>query len=170
MSRVKRLEKDHLSGALMVAIGLGAVYFARPLALGTLMQMGPGWFPTALGVVLSGIGVLIAFGAARRASIPDYPTGSVDEPAGERGADGQRNAEPDWRGWSCILGGFVAFIILFEYAGAVPAATAVVAISAFGDRGNSWKSALALALFVNVVLVAVFWQALQMPLHLFWWD
>jgi hypothetical protein len=161
MSRFKTLNKDHLAGALMVLVGVGAIYFVRPLALGTLVQMGPGYFPTALGALLICVGVAIAIGAARR---------PADVRAAEPRTAEQQNIRPDWRGWSCILGAFVAFVVLFEHAGAVPAATAIVAISAFGDRGNSWKSALWLAAFVNVVLVLVFWQALQMPLHLFWWD
>lgn len=167
------LHKDQLAGALMVLVGIGAVYFARPLALGTLMQMGPAYFPTALGIILACLGAAIAFGSLRRtesASLPEFPGEPADVIAAAQSVAEQADNKPDWRGWSCILGGFVAFIILFKYTGAVPAATAIAAISAFGERGNSWKSALALAVFVNAVLIVVFWYALQMPLHLFWWD
>lgn len=173
MSWVRYLHKDQLAGALMVLVGLAAVYFARPLALGTLMQMGPGYFPTALGIILACLGVAIVLASAKRAApsvLPEFPGEPADVvSAAQRAAEHSSN-KPDWRGWSCILAGFIAFIILFKYAGAVPAATAVVVISAFGERGNTWKSALWLAVFVNLVLVVVFWRALQMPLHLFWWD
>jgi hypothetical protein len=170
MSWVKYLNKDQLAGALMVVIGLGAVYFARPLALGTLVQMGPAFFPSALGVILACLGLAIAFGSIKRSSTAAELLGEPAEIIAVHEDIEATSDKPDWRGWSCILVGFIAFIVLFTYAGAVPAATALVVISAFGERGNNWKSAIGLAAFANVVLVVVFRRALQMPLHLFWWD
>jgi hypothetical protein len=165
MTWLKYLHKDHIAGAVMILVGLGAVYFARPLDLGTLMQMGPGYFPTALGVILILIGALIAIGAGR-----PMQSSVIEQFPGEQ-LDGQAvAARPEWRGWSCILGAFVAFIFLFQYAGAVPATTAISAISAFAERNNSWKSILCLVVFANTALLVVFWWALRMPLHLFWWN
>jgi len=43
-------------------------------------------------------------------------------------------------------------------------------VAAFGERGNTWKSALILAIVMDIILVVVFWWALKMPFRLFWWD
>ena len=38
--------KDYYGGALMILIGLAAVYQGTRYQLGTLARMGPGFFPT----------------------------------------------------------------------------------------------------------------------------
>ena len=40
--------KDYYGGALMVLIGLGAIYGGSDYHIGTLSHMGPGFFPAAL--------------------------------------------------------------------------------------------------------------------------
>jgi hypothetical protein len=171
MSWVRSLNKEHYSGALMILVGAAAIYFARPLEMGTAVDMGPGYFPTALGIILTLIGVVIAIGGGhptKASLIPDFP-GEPDDviQASHEAAARKTSMMPDWRGWGCLIGAFVAFIVLFTYAGAVAATTAIVMISTFGERGNSWKSAIALAAFANIVLVVVFWWALEMPFVLF---
>ena len=51
---------DYLAGALMVLIGAGAVYVCSHYRMGTLTSMGPGFFPTLLGVLLILLGIAIA--------------------------------------------------------------------------------------------------------------
>ncbi len=143
--------KDYYGGALMIFIGLAAVYAGTRYQLGTLARMGPGFFPTAVGAILAAIGLVIALSARP----------AVDEPA----------AQPafDWRAWSGIIGGTVAFIVLGEYGGLVPATFAIVFISAMGDRNNSLKQAFWLAAGMVAIAVVVFWWALQMQFDLFRW-
>jgi hypothetical protein len=80
------------------------------------------------------------------------------------------SGKPEWRGWGCILGSFVAFIVLLKYAGVVPATTGMTMIAAFGERGNTLKSALMLTIAMNIIVVMVFWYLLKMPFRLFWWN
>ncbi len=143
--------KDYYGGALMILIGLAAVYVGSHYRLGTLARMGPGYFPTAVGAILAAIGVAIALSARP----------SADEAA----------AHPafDWRAWGGIIGGTVAFIVLGEYGGLVPATFAIVFISAMGDRNNTLKQAFWLAAGMVAIAVAVFWWALQMQFDLFRW-
>ncbi len=172
MTWLRSLHKDHFAGAVAVLFGLAAVYFARSLDRGTMTQMGPGFFPTALGVLMVFVGVLIIIGGNKQTAasvIHEFPGEPADVLAAAHATAEHRRVKPEWRGWGCILGGFVAFILLFKSAGAVPATTALAIISALAERGNSWMSAILLALFANAVLVIVFWWALRMPMHLFWW-
>ena len=59
----------------------------------------------------------------------------------------------DWRGWSCIIGGTLAFAVLGMYGGLVIASFAIVFISAMGDRNNTVLQAAALAAAMVVVSI-----------------
>ena len=144
--------RDYAGGALMAALGIGAMLQGSSYPMGTLGRMGPGFFPAALGTLLALVGLAIAV-AAR------FATSERDEHA----------AHPEWRGWACIAASIVAFVALGTYGGLLPATFAIVFISALGDRQNTLVSALVLALLMVAVCVVVFWWALQLQFPLFAW-
>jgi len=144
--------RDVYAGALMVALGLAVSGQSLTYELGSLSQMGPGFFPLAIGIIMTLLGVAII--ATAKPSAAEEPT--------EAGG-------PQWRGWICITLGILAFIVLGTHGGLVPATFAVVFISAMGDRRNTWRSASLLALAAVVVAVVVFWWALHIPFPLFHW-
>lgn len=150
--------RDYYAGALMVLIGVGAVVQGYQYNIGTLTRMGPGFFPVALGVILACLGVLIA-GTAKQPQVrPTLHEGGPLESGG-----------PEWRGWFCILASIVAFIVLGQYGGLLPATFAIVFISAMGDRNNTWLSALVLASVISLSCLVIFWWALQVQFPLFTW-
>ena len=151
-------KRDYYGGALMALIGTGAAWQGLQYPVGNLTQMGPGFFPTALGVILVIIGCAIA-GSAKR-----QPVG-LAIPEETQGAEGA----PEWRGWICILSSVAAFAIIGRWGGLLPATFTTVFISALGDRANTWRSALLLAGVISLVCVVVFWWALQMQFPLFTW-
>lgn len=150
--------RDYYGGALMCLIGLGAALQGLHYSFGSLTALGPGFFPTCLGVILIALGVGIAGSAKRPEVRPTLQEGAPLEKGG-----------PEWRGWICILLSIVAFVVLGKWGGLLPASFAVTFISAFGDRDNTWKSALILAAFISVVAVVVFWWLLQLQFPLFTW-
>lgn len=141
--------KDYYGGALIILIGLVCAYGGSRYPIGTIQRMGPGFFPTAIGVLLAAVGLMIALSAG-----PDK-------------TDGKTKAPLDLRGPLCIIGGLLAFAVLGSYGGLVPATFAVVFISAMGDRQNSVKSAALLASGVTITGVILFWWLLQIELPLF---
>jgi len=153
---MKRLERqrDYYAGALMVFVGVFAGYVATTYDLGSLREMGPGFFPLILSVLIAGLGVGIAATGGR----------SQGEAYGPM-AHGHR-VGVDLRGWAAIFAGVVAFIALGQYAGMAPATFACVFLSAIGDRQNTWKSAAVLALGITIVAVVVlaFGLRVQMPI------
>ncbi len=152
-------KRDYYAGALMVLVGVGAAVQGFQYNVGTLTHMGAGFFPVALGVILAFLGVLIA-GLAKRPQLrPTLHEGGPLEPS----------SGPEWRGWFCILFSIVAFIVLGQYGGLLPATFAVVFISAMGDRDNTWVSALVLASAISLSCVVIFWWALQVQFPLFTW-
>jgi hypothetical protein len=145
--------KDLAGGLLMVVLGLATIFQSSQYELGTLRHMGPGYFPRVLGVILAACGLLITIGSRN----------AVAETAGPR-------LRPEWRGWLCICTGIVAFIVIGEYGGLLPATFAIVFISALGDRQNSLLTAALLALFMTLICFVVFWWLLQVQFPLFRWD
>jgi hypothetical protein len=144
--------RDYAGGMLMIVIGVAAAIRGSGYRMGTLEHMGPGYFPTALGVILAVTGAAIAIAA--RFTV--YEGEEVVLP-------------PEWRGWLCIGASVAAFVVLGTYGGLLPATFAIVFISALGDRQNSLKNVAVLALAMVVVCVVVFWWALQLQFPLFNW-
>ena len=144
--------KNLTGGILVLALGLAAVLGARDYELGSITQMGPGFFPTAVGCILALSGLAIAGMALVSAEArPAQPV------------------RPEWRGWACIILGIVAFVVLGQSLGLLPATFAVVFISALGDRQNSLLDAVLLAAAIVVVSLVVFWWGLKIHLPLFAW-
>jgi len=138
----------------MVVLGLGALLQAMTYELGTLARMGPGMFPAILGVVLILLGALIA-------KMGKSPLNAEDEHEPE--------SPPDWRGWGCIVGGLLAFILVGKYGGLVPATLILVFVSALGDRAQTLRGAAILSVAVTLLGVLVFSWGLQLQFPLFRW-
>src|SRR5690606_14528002 len=58
----KLVQKDWPSALFILVIGLGAVLGSKSYTLGTLARMGPGYFPTLLGMLLILMGLLMLVG------------------------------------------------------------------------------------------------------------
>ena len=153
--------KDRLGGALLVATGAATVVAGTGYGMGTLRAMGSGFYPAVLGVLLALIGAVLFVTASRA---PDAHLASAP-------AEMAHLAGPvvQWRGWLCILGGALAFAVLGQHGGLVPASFVAVFVAALGDRGNSVRDAALLATLMTVLGVAVFHYGLHMLLPLFAW-
>ena len=153
-----KFKKDYYGGALLVVVGLAAVYAGIGYRVGELAHMGPGFFPVALGALLALVGVLIALSARG------------EKPATEEAVShGHPGGLPDLRGCVCIILGILAFLLFGEYGGLLPATFANVFISALGDRDNSLTEVTLLSLAMCFIAVVVFWWALKLQLPLFQW-
>jgi hypothetical protein len=144
-------KRDFYAGGLMILLGLFFALKGPGYRTGTLMHMGPGFMPTALGVILVFLGLLIAIPAAR------LPPGDDENILPEK---------PEWLAWGLILAGPLAFIIGGEYGGFIPGTFLCVFISALGDRGITWKAAFVLATVVTAFGVAIFSYLLQVQMPL----
>lgn len=149
---MRPINKDYYGGVLMILLGLGTALKGANYQVGTLARMGPGFFPAAIGVLLAFTGILIAMGGI-----------------GKTRDDTEKGLPPEWRGWICIVGSVIAFIVLGMYTGLLPATFAIVFISALGDRKNTIKAAALLSLAMTAIAVIVFWWALQLQFPLIIW-
>lgn len=160
MTAHKRWKKDYSGAVLLVALGVTVVIFGLGYRVGSPSRMGAGFVP----VVLGGLMVLIGLAIGLTALVPEPeksdPVAQITHPT--RGG-------PEWRAWLCILGGVLAFVVLGEYGGLVPAIFASVFVSAMGDRENTVKGAALLGAGLCTFGVVVFHYGLQLQLPLFHW-
>ena len=147
-------KRDFYAGGIMTLLGAAVTLDSMTYSLGTLTHMGPGMFPLMLGVTLTFIGVLI-LGTAMVTPLTD-----------------NENILPkdrEWFAWGCILAGPIAFIILGEFFGLVPATFACVLVPALGDRTATLKGSLILAAGVTFFGVLLFSYVLKIPFPMFRW-
>ena len=136
--------KDFWSGVIFIAVGIAAVFFARGHAMGTAMRMGPAYFPTMLGILLTLIGIAIILRAVVR---PGPPVG--------RFVSGKL---------ALILGATALFGLLLRRAGLPIALIVLVILSAYASDRFRWPVALTLALALAISSTIVFVRLLGIPL------
>lgn len=144
---MERALKDFLAGLAFVVFGLFFAVLAATYEVGTLVQMGPGYYPLVLGVILVVLGGFIMV------------KGFL---AGEGGAVG---AIP-WKGLGLILGAVLAFGLTVRGLGLVPSIFVTSLMSAFASRRTGPMSALLIAVGLTALCVLIFVVALRLRLPL----
>lgn len=148
--------QDFWSGVLFFALGALAIYLARDYEMGSALRMGPGYFPTWLGGILMGFGVVIG-GLAFRIEGED--------------AQALRWREWAWRPWLVLTATLAVFALLMEADfGFVPSIMLLIVGCALAHKDVHWKETLLLSVFVTAGAVAIFSYGLGMPYPLFWWS
>ncbi len=137
-------KRDYYAGALIALIGAAAAYEGSKYGIGSLDEMGSGFFPAAMGLCMIVTGASIAMaGGQREEQSPGLHLYAA-------------SSTIDWRAWIAIILGTCLFISLAEYAGLLPAIFACVFVAALGSRRTRWKEALILAACVTAFGVALF--------------
>jgi hypothetical protein len=154
MRTSRTLNNDAIGGLAIFALGIFVLIYSLRLHMGTLSRMGPGYFPLILGGLLTLTGIAIT------------ATGYMQPP---RQAETRHQSSFDLRAWTLICLSIASFVFLAKYAGFVPAAFAIVFVSALADRQNSWKHAAVLALAMVAMGSIIFWWALQIRMPLLNW-
>jgi len=138
-----RNNRDFLAGLLFMMLGGLAVVLARDFPMGTTMRMGPGYFPTALGVILFLFGVyVLARGVRSRVPVS--------------GAWG-------WRPLALVTLAIVVFGFFLERLGLVPASVLMFFVAAAAGREFRFGEVLILAVVMTAFSVLVFIWGLKLP-------
>ena len=147
-----RSNKDFLAGLLFLFLGGFAVAVANSYPMGSTMRMGPGYFPTALGVILCLFGVYLVVRGIR--------TG------------GKMESGWTWRPLAFITLSIVLFGFLLDRAGMIPALVAMFFAAAAAGREFRFKEVLLLTVVMGTFAAAVFLYGLKLPYPLLpgiWW-
>ena len=138
-----RDNQDFWSGVMLIVIGMGAVLIARNYPFGTSLRMGPGYFPSVLGGVLTLFGIYCVV----------------------RGLRSTEKIEPGWslRALIVIPLSFVLFGLLMNYAGFVPALMVLIFGSALASTEFKLLEVVLLTIGLTIACVAVFIWGLGLP-------
>lgn len=144
-------QEDFWAGLMFIGFGLVAVVVARDYPMGSAMRMGPGYFPTWLGVLMMIMGAIISFRSTKVQGEPIRKFG--------------------WRGLFFLSTAFFTYGVLIDTldVGFVLSIAAVVILSTLASREFRILESLALAAVLVLGTVAVFIWGLDMPYPLFWW-
>lgn len=147
MLRVKS-PQDLGAGLVFMAVGLAGAYFAKDLALGTALRIGPGYFPTMLSWLLFGIGAVL----------------------GVRGLAfaGAEFGEFRPRPLLMIVAAILAFALLIGVAGLIVSSMVVVLVAAYARRHVGLAETLLLAVGLTAFVAVTFVLGLSQPIPLWW--
>ena len=139
-----RSTKDFWTGLIYVFFGSSAVLIARDYGMGTALRMGPGYFPTVLGVLLALIGII---SLVRSFIATGSPIGGLA-----------------FKGLLLVVGSTLVFGFIVRGAGLAVALPALVIMSAYASVRFGWGPSLALAAGLTLFCVSVFLKGLGVPL------
>ena len=138
-----------VSGGVLLMAGLVMLFFAWNYPTGSLNQMGPGFVPQAVGILLSCLAVAIII---------------IDLRAPELEQGGAMH----WRGLIFVSAAIIIFAVLVDVAGLVPSMFLAVMVSMFADERARPLSVLIYALIATLLGWLLFLVALELPIPAFW--
>ncbi|MEC7763147.1 MAG: tripartite tricarboxylate transporter TctB family protein [Pseudomonadota bacterium] len=147
MNLLSERNRDLLGGLALVIIGLGAAVRAgTTLRMGSLGNMGPGFFPTVLGVALAVCGgIILAQTVVRRVG-----PGAI--------------ARVNLRAILCIIGAVAVFAIAIRPLGLLLTAFLSVVVAGLADPRTKLVTLIILGVGLSATSWLVFIVALGMPL------
>lgn len=139
--------RDVLAGLFFLALGAIGFVVALSYPFGTLREMGPGFFPCVLGMVLVAFGIVTLLRGLRSGIQVDGP----------------------WNWVPLLLLSFslLAFGWLMERAGLIPALVALIVLSALAGKEFRWGEVVILTGILCLMALAIFVWGLGLPYALF---
>ena len=134
---------DLLSGLIVLAVGSYFAYGALDYRIGTVIRMGPGYVPLALGLIAMGLGVLIMLSSLGR-------SGALESFR--------------WRVVLPIVASILAFWLLLPRVGVLPATFVTVLLSTLSSPKSRLVPAIILGVIVAVLIWACFVLLLGLPI------
>lgn len=132
---------------MFAAWGGLALWVGADYPLGRAGRIGPGYVPRLLALLLLALGlILVARAWWTRDQVEAYVA---------------------WRPALLVFGSVLAFAVVFDLAGLIPAICACVIVANFAAPDNGWLSALALSAVLALFSWALFVQALRLPIPVF---
>lgn len=137
-----------VAAAMLTLAGIYVAWEGSNYPLGTVVRMGPGFVPVALGLMLAAIGAVLTVAVARSSDpTPKFYVAPV--------------------AWVCA--GLLAFGLLAEPYGLVPATAAMVLLCALAERPVRPLSVALLIVGLSALGAVVFVEALKLPMSIVRW-
>lgn len=145
--RIKN-QKDFWAGIMFMTLGAFFAGFGIQYTIGTSIEMGPGYFPTALGVIVIILGIVTSFGAL-----------SVK-------AKAEKVEKFHFPQLLLILGSIALFGLLLKYLGLIISLFILIACASYASHEFTWKAALANAFILIAMCLLVFIWGLHLQFEL----
>ncbi|MFC1798337.1 tripartite tricarboxylate transporter TctB family protein [Thermodesulfobacteriota bacterium] len=142
-------QEDFWSGLMFIGFGIAAVVISRDYPMGSAIRMGPGYFPTYLGIILTILGVIITLNSFR--------------------IKGEKIEPFAWRGMIMLSLGFLIFGWAIDRIGFVLSLFALICCSAWAGKEFRLLEALIMSVVLITGSIALFIYGLGLPFSLFWW-
>jgi len=152
--------RDHTCGIVLLGTSICFGMVAAGYPLGTLLRMGPGFFPLAASVILGLLSIALLFTAERtRDRLKESPEGRV-------------NLKPFaayMRAVVAVLASILAFALTLEPLGLVPATVLLVLISSLAIDPFRLMRVLTLTAVLSAAAVLIFVKGLGLPIAILEW-
>jgi hypothetical protein len=148
--------QDFWSGIFFVGLGVLAIFLSHDYPRGSALEMGPGYFPTWLGGIMIGFGVVITGLGFKLEADPN------------QAAEFRQWAFRPWLVLSVTLS--VYAVLMDADFGFVPSLIVLITGCALAHKDVRWRETLLLSVFVTAAAVGIFHFGLGLPYPLFWWS
>lgn len=138
---------DCEAGAFFLAIGIAVALLAIQYRIGTALDMGPGYFPLALGLLLAVLGAAIL--------VRGLMDGEV-----------KATAAFHTRQVAVVTLAILLFVLALTLGGLLPAIPVLVLVSLLASPGYRWKTALILANSLTIAAWLIFDVVLDLRIPL----
>jgi len=139
-----RTNKDLWASVMYIGTGAVGMWIAKDYPFGSALRMGPGYFPTVLGGIMVAMGIYVLALGLRK----DH-----------------EKIQGNWsiRALIVLPISMIAFGILMEEAGFIPAMAALIPISAAAGRDFKWLEVVLLTIGLTIACAAGFIYGLGLP-------
>jgi len=141
--------KDFWAGVIYIAFGAAAIGIAFNYPIGSAGRMGPGYFPRALGIILIGLGLILALRALRLKGTPMSFT--------------------TFKPLIIVLGSVVLFGIAAPKLGLMVATIILVIASSTASDEFRWKEAIIASIAMAIFTYLAFSWGLKLQLPVWPW-
>jgi len=141
-------EKDFWAGVMFIICGAFFAIYGTEYTYGVAAKMGPGYFPTSLGVILMGVGALLSLIAIHPKATPS-------------------KVDPfNFYMLGHVIGGTVLFGILLPTMGLYIALVALLMVSAHASHEFKWKGAMITTAVLILIAFVIFVYGLELQFQL----
>lgn len=141
--------RDFFGGVAMIVVSLLFIWFGRELDVGNSFQMGPGYFPVMLSLLLIGLGALIVLQSL------------VIE------AEDEDVEAMNWKAFALVIATPSFFGLALSRLGLAPTMFLMIVAVSYASKYAGWRQSILLALFMAICSVVLFTRLLSLPVSAF---
>ena len=149
MSSKIKSQEDFWAGLMFIAFGILAIYISTDYPIGSAMRMGPGYFPTGIGIILIILGAIIGLTSFK--------------------VVGDNVGQFAFKPMILLSVAFAVFGWAIDNIGFIPALFILIALSSAAGKEFKMKELIPMSVVLIVGSWALFIWGLELPFPLFWW-